>query len=829
MDLDSILEDEKLLPRNLFILPLAMKPLFPGLFTPLMVTDQEDIAIIEKAQAHGNLFGALLQRSSANGKSRTEIGNDERFYRIGTLCRILKTIKLPDGGVNVFVATQERFQVEHFYGSQNYITAQVSYIKETQEDDEKLSPWLKSLKEEMKLVAGKNPFFTEENRLNMVNIESPGRFADYMASILDIEPDNLQRILETIDIKKRIEEVLFYYAKERKNAEIQADIQNAVNKRLEKSQRDYFLREELKNIQKQLGMGGQEDIREKLRKQIDALGLEGEALETVNNEYARFASMDQNSPEYTIALGYLQTVVELPWKSEVYRDIDLKRARKVLEADHYGMKDVKDRILEFLAIRKKKEDTKGAIICLVGPPGVGKTSVGISIARALGKKYYRFSVGGLKDESEIKGHRRTYIGAMPGKLIQGLKIVKTKSPVFLIDEIDKMGESFQGDPSSALLEALDPEQNTTFRDRYLDLPFDLSQILFIVTANTLDTIPSPLLDRMEIIELSGYTSQEKLNIGKKYLVPKSLEKTGLQKGDVKYSSKVLMKIAEEYCREAGVRNFEKALDKINRKIALETFTLEDMSIPVTVNDALVAKYLGLPPFPSGEFIKADKVGTAIGLAWTSMGGATLFIEAEDFPGNGELKITGQLGDVMKESVSIAWTYLQREAERRGIDRNWFKNHSVHLHLPEGAVPKDGPSAGITLTCALYSLVTKQIIKQKLAMTGELTLTGKVMPIGGLKEKVLAAKRDGIDTILYPAKNQRDLDKLSDEVKAGVTFFPVEDMQQVLSYAFPNDRTSRMSEEEYEAKLASEADEEKKKQEAKDRELEELFKALREKL
>ncbi len=829
MDLDSILEDEKLLPRNLFILPLAMKPLFPGLFTPLMVTDQEDVAIIEKAQAHGNLFGALLQKSSASGKQRSELSNDERFYRVGTLCRILKTIKLPDGGVNVFVATQERFKVEHFYGSQNYVTAQVSYIREVQDDNEKLAPWLKSLKEEMKLIVGKNPLFTEENRLNMVNIESPGRFADYMASILDIEPDNLQRILETIDIKKRIEEVLFYYAKERKIAEIQADIQSTVNKRLEKSQRDYFLREELKNIQKQLGMGGQEDIREKLKKQIDELGLEGEALETVNNEFARFASMDQNSPEYTIALGYLQTVVELPWKSEAYRSIDLAKARKILEADHYGMQDVKDRILEFLAIRKKKEDTKGAIICLVGPPGVGKTSVGISIARALGKKYYRFSVGGLKDEAEIKGHRRTYIGAMPGKLIQGLKIAKTKSPVFLIDEIDKMGESFQGDPASALLEALDPEQNSTFRDRYLDLPFDLSQILFIVTANTLDTIPSPLLDRMEVIELSGYTSQEKLNIGKKYLVPKSLEKTGLMKKDVKYSSKILLRIAEEYCREAGVRNFEKALDKINRKIALASFTDEEMKLPVTVTDALVAKYLGLPPFPGGEFIKADKVGTAIGLAWTSMGGTTLFIEAEDFPGSGELKITGQLGDVMKESVSIAWTYLQREAERRGIDRSWFKNHSVHLHLPEGAVPKDGPSAGITLTCALYSLVTKQIIKQKLAMTGELTLTGKVMPIGGLKEKVLAAKRDGIDTVLYPAKNQRDLDKLSDEVKSGITFHPVSDMQEVLSYAFPDDATTRMSEQEYEEKLQRELAEEKEKQEKKDSELSELINALREKL
>lgn len=829
MDLDSILEDEKLLPKNLFILPLAMKPLFPGLFTPLMITDQEDIAIIEKAQSHGNLFGALMQKASANGKQRSELTNEERFYTMGTLCRILKTLKMPDGGLNVFVATQERFVVEQFYGSHNFVTAQVSYIKDKKESNEKLTPWMNSLKEEMKLITGRNPLFTDDNRLNMVNIESPGRFADYMASILDIEPENLQKILETVDIKKRIEEVLFYYAKERKIAEIQTGIQNAVNKRLEKSQRDYFLREELKNIQRQLGMDGKEDFREKLKKQIEQLNLEGEALETVENEYARFVSLDQNSPEYAISLGYLQTVVALPWKKEGYKNIDLAKARKILESDHYGMKDVKDRILEFLAVRKQKQDTKGAIICLVGPPGVGKTSVGMSIARALGKKYYRFSVGGLKDEAEIKGHRRTYIGALPGKLIQGLKIVKTKSPVFLIDEIDKMGESFQGDPAAALLEALDPEQNSTFRDRYLDLPFDLSQILFIVTANTLDTIPAPLLDRMEVIELSGYTSHEKLNIGKKYLVPKSIEKNGLKKSDVKYSSKALVKIAEEYCREAGVRNFEKALDKINRKLVLKLYTDEELKRPVNVSDELIASFLGRPPFPSGEFIKADKIGTSIGLAWTQMGGATLFIEAEDFPGNGELKVTGQLGDVMKESVSIAWTYLQREAERRGIDRSWFKSHSVHLHIPEGAVPKDGPSAGITLTCALYSLITKQIIKEHLAMTGELTLTGKVMPIGGLKEKILAAKRDGIDTILYPKNNQRDLDKLSDEVKEGVTFYPVDDMQQVLSYAFPNDKTVRMSEEEYEAKLDKEAKEEKEKKDEKDQELTDLIKSMREKL
>ncbi len=484
--------------------------------------------------------------------------------------------------------------------------------------------------------------------------------------------------------------------------------------------------------------------------------------------------------------------------------------------------------MEFLAVRKKKMDTKGAIICLVGPPGVGKTSIGQSIAKATGKKCYRFSVGGMRDEAEIKGHRRTYIGALPGKIIQGLKITKSSSPVFLIDEIDKMGQSYQGDPASALLEALDPEQNKEFRDRYLDIPFDISKVLFIVTANTLDTIPSPLLDRMEIISLSGYTSQEKLNIGKKYLLPKSFEKSGIAKGEVKYSSKVLLSIAEQYAREAGVRNFEKSLDKINRKIALKILTEENLSLPLTVDEKLVVEFLGKPIFPSDEYVKADKVGTALGLAWTSMGGDVLLIEAENYPGKGELKVTGQLGDVMKESVSIAWTYLQREAERREIDRSWFESNSVHLHIPEGAVPKDGPSAGITLTCALYSLLTNQVITQKLAMTGELTLTGKVMPIGGLKEKVLAAKRNGVKTILVPKNNERDLEKLSDEVKEGVTFHLVSDIQEVLAFAFPEDTTKRLDEEEYRAKLAKRSEEEKQKSEENEMKMAKLIsQAIRE--
>ncbi len=528
----------------------------------------------------------------------------------------------------------------------------------------------------------------------------------------------------------------------------------------------------------------------RLKAKFKNLPLNEEAKETVERELSRLEGMEPSSPEYALTRTYLEIISDLPWKDPKPENFSIDSARRILERDHYGMRDVKDRILEFLAVRKKKQDTKGSIICLVGPPGVGKTSVGVSIARALKKEYFRFSVGGMNDESEVKGHRRTYIGAMPGKIIQGLRITKTKNPVFLIDEIDKMGISYQGDPASALLEVLDPEQNSTFRDTYLDVPFDLSQVLFITTANTLETIPRPLLDRMEVIELSGYTSDEKLAIGRKYLVPKSLEKHGLTKGEVKYSTAILRKIADEYAREAGVRNYEKSLHKIHRKIALRLIESPPESLPIVVDESMLVELLGEPIFVEDEILKADRPGMAIGLAWTSMGGDTLIIEAQNTAGKGEIKLTGQLGDVMQESVSIAYTWVKAHAGERNIDPAWFEHNAVHLHVPEGATPKDGPSAGITMTVALYSLVTGQVMAPNLAMTGELTLKGKVMPIGGLKEKVLAARRNKITDIIIPKFNKRDLDKLDETVTKGITFHQVGTIEEVLAIAFPCDATRK---------------------------------------
>lgn len=795
---ESNIEETSGLPANLLVLPLTTKPLFPGLFTPLYISGDRDITVINQVVSKGGLFAAIMERPH----DENERDPVKRFYSMGTVCRVLKTLRMPDGGLNIFVSSLCRFRVESFYSTISYTSAKVEYVYDIADDSEQLKAWIRSLNDEFAKMQNRPAMFSDENRLNMVNIDNPGRYADYVASILPIDGEKQQQILEILDVRKRIEEVLFYISQERRIAEIQSEISNTINQRLEKNQRDYFLREEMRQIQKQLGLDGKSGVNtvEKIRQELEKLHLEGEAKEAVENEFSRFVSLEPNSADYAVTLNYLQTIIALPWEDEGYKDFDIQKARRILEKDHYGMKEVKERILEFLAVRKQKKDTKGAIICLVGPPGVGKTSVGRSIARALGKKYFRFSVGGMKDEAEIKGHRRTYVGALPGKIIQGLKIVKTKSPVFLIDEIDKMGQSYNGDPASALLEALDPEQNREFRDHYLDLPFDVSQVLFIVTANTLETVPEPLLDRMEVIELSGYTSNEKLNIAKKYLLPKSFERTGITKADAKYSNKAILSIANQYAREAGVRNLEKDLDKINRKILLDLMEHPEKERPVSVDEPLIEKYLGLPYFPTDDIVRADKVGTAIGLAWTSMGGDTLLIEAENYPGRGELQITGKLGDVMKESVSIAWTYLKRTAERRRIDRSWFEKNNVHLHIPAGATPKDGPSAGITLTCALYSLLTGQVIKDHLAMTGELTLTGMVMPIGGLREKVLAAKRNGIREIIIPKRNNRDLGELADEVKEGVTFHLVEEMDEVIALAFPNDGTKVMSEAEYDAWL-----------------------------
>ena len=782
----SIVPAEQTLPDTLMLIPLSGRPVFPGIFTPLMINAPEDIKIIEKANEQDSYIGIVMLKNEADTPSVNNL------YRVGTAARIIKKVNLPDGGINIFISTVKRFRIRKTLHLNAPMAAAVEYLDDEESDTFEVKALTRALISEMKEVSENNPLFSEEMRMNMVNIDNPGKIADFIASILNVEKEEQQTILETINVRQRMEKVLVFIKKEQELLKVQKKIQSEINEKVEKNQREYFLREEMRSIQEELGenAAGNATEYQKFKTKIEEFQFSGEIKETVESELEKFALMDPNSSEYMGTRNFLELVCQLPWNQKPSVDFNMKKAAEILEEDHFGLDEVKKRIVEYLAVRKMKQDSKGSIILLVGPPGVGKTSVGKSIANAMGKPFYRFSVGGMRDEAEIKGHRRTYIGAMPGKIIQGLKITKDISPVFMIDEIDKMGSSHNGDPASALLEVLDPEQNVNFRDNYLDLPFDISNVVFILTANALDTIPGPLRDRAEIIQLSGYIDQEKLEIAKKYLIPKNLEKNGLKKNQVKYTKAALLTIAQKYARESGVRNYEKCLDKIHRKIVTEIITAqamakegEEIKTSYSIDSDDLYKYLGKPVFDESEIKTAKVPGTAIGLAWTSMGGDTLLIESTSFAGKGGLVLTGQMGDVMKESSQIAFNWARKFVLDRGIKKTkGFDENIVHLHIPEGATPKDGPSAGITMATTFVSLFTGKKIKPNLAMTGELSLTGQVLPIGGLREKTVAAKRNKIKTIIIPKANERDLEEIPENVKAGIKFVPVSDVMEVMEEA-----------------------------------------------
>jgi ATP-dependent Lon protease len=816
MPQEEIIPVEQALPNKLLLIPLSGRPIFPGIFTPLMINSQDDDKVVERAYEENGFLGIVMLK---NESERPEVKD---LHRVGTVARIIKKINLPDGGLNIFISTIKRFKIRKVLNKREPMAAMVEYLDDAADDTREVKALTRALISEMKEISEGNPLFSEEMRLNMVNIDHPGKIADFITSILNIEKDEQQEILETGDVHARMEQVLIYIKREQELLRIQKKIQTEINDKIEKQQREYFLKEELKSIKDELGMASDAKTSDyqKFKEKLDAFHFGGEIKDTVEDELEKFQLMDPNSSEFIVSRNYLETIASLPWGPTESERYNLDTARRILERAHYGLDDVKKRIMEYLAVRKIKKDNKGSILMLVGPPGVGKTSVGKSIAQAMNKPFFRFSVGGMRDEAEIRGHRRTYIGALPGKIIQGLKITKSRAPVFMIDEIDKMGESYHGDPASALLEVLDPEQNTAFRDIYLDLPFDLSEVFFILTANTTDAIPEPLVDRAEIINLSGYIDQEKVEIARKFLVPKSLKKNGLKRGQVRYGKDALFFIAQSYARESGVRNFEKSLDKIHRKIVSEMLAQDEviradknlyalrhtrrgepksppeavalaekaysatLDQPFHIDAAGVEKYLDKPPFDESEIIRADKAGTAVGLAWTSMGGDTLLVEAVTIPGKEGFTLTGQLGDVMKESAAIAMSWARRFVLEAGItDTAWFKRNTIHLHIPEGATPKDGPSAGITMTTALLSLLKKKIIKPDWAMTGELSLTGQVLPIGGLKEKTVAAKRNKVSHIIIPKKNVRDLEKIPDHVKQGLEFHPVSQMEEVVSLVF----------------------------------------------
>ncbi len=767
---------EQILPPNLLILPLSGPIVFPSLMAPLSIQLSRFVNSAEEAIEGHRVIGLLMIKSDQlSDKLKLE-----DLYQIGVACKIIKRIKLPDGSINLLVHGMRRFKVSRTLSQSPHMVIEPKYLDDQVEKSNEVDALTRNVISDVKALSEVNPFFTEEMRLAMINAPGPGTVADLVAFALALKKEDAQDFLETLSVKERFEKLLIHLRKEQDVANLQRKIQDDVNSKINAMQREFFLKEQLKVIRKELG--SEDDPKSKAQKSlkqkiIDAkMSEEGEkvALE----ELDKLETIPESSPEYNVSRNYLETLISLPWSIETKDNLDLRKAQKVLDQDHYGLEPVKERIIEFLAVRKlksKKEDPKGSIICLVGPPGVGKTSIGKSIAKTLGRKFYRFSLGGMKDEAEIKGHRRTYVGAMPGKVISAVKRAGSKNAAIMLDEIDKLGQSYQGDPASALLEVLDPEQNNSFLDHYVDVPFDLSNILFIATANTTATIPVALLDRMEVIEIAGYTLEEKEEIATRYVIPNVLKANGLRLSQLRFPKTALRTILSDYAREPGLRSLQKMVERISRKAATKIVKRKrakrstgKKNRPITVQSQDLSKWLGPKRFHNDLAERITQPGVVVGLAWTASGGDILFIEVTDIPGSGQLKLTGNMGDVMTESASIAWSYVKRQLSKElDLGTQDFNKKDIHIHIPAGAIPKDGPSAGVTMATALYSLLTGRTSKQKIAMTGELSLTGKVLPVGGIKEKILAAKRAGITTVVLPKGNQKDLSEIPKYVLKGM--------------------------------------------------------------
>jgi ATP-dependent Lon protease len=760
-----VLQDQ-ILPPNLFILPTNSSIVYPSLMAPLVVSEPKFIAAIEEVLQRNRVIGLVLTRD----EQLDEHVALSRLYDVGVVVKVLKRLKMPDGSVNLLIHSIKRFRIKKVLSDHPHLVVEPEYLDDIVHKSTEMDALTRAVVSQVKKLSETSPFFTDEMRLAMINAPGPGTVADLVAFALSLSKEDAQSFLETISVRERFEKLLTHLRHEQDVADVQKKIHDDVNTKLTKMQREFFLKEQIKAIRKELGGDeqGQDKAVRTFRERIEAAGMPDDVKKVALEEVEKFEGISESSPEYNIVRNYLEILCSLPWSFKTVDSLDLAKARKVLEDDHYGLEKVKERILEFLAVKKltqKKETSKGSIICLVGPPGVGKTSIGKSIARALDRKFYRFSLGGMRDEAEIKGHRRTYIGAMPGKMITAMKRAGSKNPVIMLDEIDKLGASFQGDPASALLEVLDPEQNHTFIDHYLDVPFDLSEVVFIATANTLSTIPSPLLDRMEIIEIPGYTLEEKEEIATRYVLPKALAEHGLRSSQVKIEKAAIRRIMRDYAREPGLRILQQLFFRIARKSATMIVDHEEKSAgkkvkkvtPIFIREAELSTWLGPKRYYNELAERITAPGVVVGLAWTATGGDILFIEAIDLPGSGQLKLTGQMGDVMSESAAIAWSYVKKKAGKTlKLDTNFFKNQDIHLHIPAGAIPKDGPSAGVTMATALYSLLSGRKFRQKVAMTGELSLIGKVLPVGGIKEKILAAKRAGIVELVLPQLNEKDV-------------------------------------------------------------------------
>jgi ATP-dependent Lon protease len=763
--------------QQLPVLALKGTVVFPNSVAPLAIGQERSIRLIDDVVAGEDQTVALV---TAREAELEQPGFDD-LYPIGTAASVHKLVRVPDGTLRILVQGLHRIRITERSSDDPYLVAVVDEVPDELEESRELEALTRNVQTLFGRVIGLVPYLPEELQLAAANVEDPSALCDLVASALRLTTEEKQGLLETPNVHQRLRSVSRLLNRELELMELGSKIQSQVQSELEEGQREFFLRQQLKAIQQELGEGDDQhaDV-EELRSQLDELGLPEEIDKAARRELSRLEKLPPAAAEYGVIRTYLDWIVTLPWSDLTEDDLDLGRARRVLDEDHYDLDKVKERILEFLAVGKLKNDLSGPILCFVGPPGVGKTSLGHSIARTLGRKFARISVGGVRDEAEIRGHRRTYIGAMPGTILRALRDAGARNPVFLIDEIDKMGADYRGDPTSAMLEVLDPEQNATFRDHYLDLPFDLSKVLFICTANQLETVPPPLLDRMDVIHLSGYTEREKLQIARKYLVPKQLEAHGLDRSRLAFTERGLLLTIREYTREAGVRNLERRLADLCRKAA--TQIARGRSKGLRVDEKRVRDWLGARRFPADVRRRTADPGVATGLAYTPVGGDVLFIEAAAYPGEGRLLVTGQLGDVMRESAQAAHSWVRSHAGALGLEEGWFSEHDVHVHVPAGAVPKDGPSAGITIATAIASLVRGEPVSEEVAMTGEITLTGQVLPIGGVREKVLAAQRAGVGTVVLPRENEPDLEELPEEVRTGLRFVLVDSVAEVLDAA-----------------------------------------------
>jgi ATP-dependent Lon protease len=769
------------LPPELPVLPLRDTVLFPNSFMPLAVAREASVRLIDEAMNGSKLIAVFTQRDAS-----VEEPAEEDLYRVGTATHIHKMFKLPDGSLRLIVQGLSRVSLKKLTSRKPYLLAEVEEAEEIARDEDRLEvdALQRNIKTNFQQVVSLSPLLSDDLQTLAMNIAEAGKLADFIVSSLPtITTAAKQEVLDTLDVRARMDLLNRLLIKELEVLELGSKIQSQVQSEVGKNQREYFLREQLKAIQRELGEDDDQTKEiEELRTKIQAAGMPETVLKEANRELDRLAKMPVAAAEYTVSRTYLDWLVSLPWTARTEETIDLKHTKDVLDADHSGLEKAKDRILEYLAVRKLNPDVKGPILCFVGPPGVGKTSLARSIATAIGRKFVRVSLGGMRDEAEIRGHRRTYIGALPGQIVQGLRRAESRNPVFILDEIDKLGADFRGDPASALLEVLDPEQNNSFRDHYLDVPFDLSEVLFITTANVLDPVPPALRDRMEVLEIAGYTEEEKLKIAREHLLAKQVKNHGLTDEQLTFTDDAVGAIIRGYTREAGVRNLEREIGALCRKVARRR--AEGIEEPVTITPEQVAIFLGAPKFLDEEIeARTASPGVAIGLAWTPTGGEVLFVEASRMQGTGSLTLTGHLGDVMKESARAALSWLRNHAKQFDIKPDFYKEAEVHLHVPSGAIPKDGPSAGVTMVTALVSELTQRPVRGDVAMTGEITLSGKVLPVGGIKEKVLAARRHGVRTIILPRQNDKSVrEDIGEELRRDMTIHLVSTIDEVLALA-----------------------------------------------